>query len=240
MRSGVLCALTIVSSHGTPNSCRMSSAAFMVGRSESEPIMMPTWGTGARATRKQCPGKQQHQCSSGVSVFQGMGCLTTFKRSPAADMRCQHVCCSTRCSCGTQSSYTRSSKAPSCTEAQYSCTATFFQPALAVTMVEAEFRGAVHPTVTPFTLGALPLLPAPAPDAAAACTPRLPACWLLPLLLLPPAPADDRPAGPLAPDWLLLPALAAAAEMMPACCAAASDRLQDSSSDGIGNRADKG
>jgi hypothetical protein len=42
MRSGVRWADTIVSSQGTPNSRRTSSAAFMVGRSESEPMMMPT------------------------------------------------------------------------------------------------------------------------------------------------------------------------------------------------------
>ncbi len=44
IRSGVLCADTTLTSHGTPNSSRICAAAFMVGRSESEPMMMPTWG----------------------------------------------------------------------------------------------------------------------------------------------------------------------------------------------------
>mmetsp|Transcript_23676 Transcript_23676/g.51961 ORF Transcript_23676/g.51961 Transcript_23676/m.51961 type:complete len:220 (+) Transcript_23676:1116-1775(+) len=43
MRSGVRCADTTVSSRGTPNSSSTWAAAFMVARSLSEPMMMPTW-----------------------------------------------------------------------------------------------------------------------------------------------------------------------------------------------------
>mmetsp|Transcript_7102 Transcript_7102/g.14165 ORF Transcript_7102/g.14165 Transcript_7102/m.14165 type:complete len:222 (-) Transcript_7102:953-1618(-) len=46
IRSGVLCADTTVISHRTPNSSIISAAAFMVGRSESDPMMIPTSGVG--------------------------------------------------------------------------------------------------------------------------------------------------------------------------------------------------
>mmetsp|Transcript_3420 Transcript_3420/g.13818 ORF Transcript_3420/g.13818 Transcript_3420/m.13818 type:complete len:268 (+) Transcript_3420:190-993(+) len=44
MRSGVRCALTMVTSQPTPSSSSASAAARMVGRSLSLPIMMPTMG----------------------------------------------------------------------------------------------------------------------------------------------------------------------------------------------------
>mmetsp|Transcript_9410 Transcript_9410/g.31879 ORF Transcript_9410/g.31879 Transcript_9410/m.31879 type:complete len:254 (-) Transcript_9410:364-1125(-) len=43
-RSGVRCAETMVTSKGTPKCCRTSAAPFIVGRSESEPMMTPTTG----------------------------------------------------------------------------------------------------------------------------------------------------------------------------------------------------
>ena len=44
MRAGVRCAETTVSSNGTPNFSRISAASFIVGRSESLPMMIPTSG----------------------------------------------------------------------------------------------------------------------------------------------------------------------------------------------------
>lgn len=44
IRSGVLCADTIVNSNGTPNWFRIWAAAAIVGRSESDPMMIPTSG----------------------------------------------------------------------------------------------------------------------------------------------------------------------------------------------------
>lgn len=44
MRSGVRCADTTVSSYGTSNFSSICAAAAIVGRSESEPMMMPTSG----------------------------------------------------------------------------------------------------------------------------------------------------------------------------------------------------
>mmetsp|Transcript_1725 Transcript_1725/g.4859 ORF Transcript_1725/g.4859 Transcript_1725/m.4859 type:complete len:298 (+) Transcript_1725:468-1361(+) len=56
---GVRCAETIVSSYGTPNWSRTSAAAFIVGRSESEPMMMPTRGAGLAAV-----GSPEREASS--------------------------------------------------------------------------------------------------------------------------------------------------------------------------------
>ena len=44
MRCGVRCALITVTSTPMPNDSNVSAAAAIVGRSESEPMMIPTLG----------------------------------------------------------------------------------------------------------------------------------------------------------------------------------------------------
>lgn len=53
--SGVLCALTIVISHEIPSSFSVSSAAFIIGRSLSLPMMMPTTGDSFDCSKMASP-----------------------------------------------------------------------------------------------------------------------------------------------------------------------------------------
>mmetsp|Transcript_28623 Transcript_28623/g.80000 ORF Transcript_28623/g.80000 Transcript_28623/m.80000 type:complete len:238 (-) Transcript_28623:761-1474(-) len=84
IREGVLCADTIVTSHGTPKSSSTSAAAPMTGRSESDPMITETWGcTSALQPASACSSGMADPLAERISdsLF-----LTVFLSGPTRVM----------------------------------------------------------------------------------------------------------------------------------------------------------